>query len=100
MEGLVKKIALLALINQRSHDRNGNLVAKRNFKVKLRNGQVVHVHQDQHLLLGENRLGIGTLAFEQSDDDGLITSLLKVFGNAKVSDFNYIDWDDIVTISG
>jgi|GEM_PF-5894004 len=95
MAGLVKKIALIALLNKRTHTRNKNLVASQDFKIELSDDSVIHVAKGKHLVAGENSLGIGTIPFEDDEEDGLALSLLKIFANSQSAKIKYYNWDDI-----
>jgi|GEM_PF-6012111 len=96
--GNFKKAALLVLLSKKVKERNGNPKAITDFVIKLDNGQSIYVSRGQDIAIRSDRIGIGTKAFEDSDDDNLLIKLVKVFANDKVSDFNYVDLEDISTI--
>lgn len=98
MSNSIKTIALIMLVNKHTHDVNGNLVAKNDFKIKLESGDSIYVSKGQDIVLNKEQIGIGTVAFKRDSSDGFMGSLLKGLGNMHASDINYIDWEEIKSI--
>lgn len=96
--GDLKKIALIALLTKKTKDHNGGTRATKDFTIKLKNGGRISVSKGQDIALRTDRICVGTKAFEDSADDNFLAKLLKTVANDKVSDMEFVDWDDIKTI--